>query len=249
MILGKRCTRNCRFCAVAGPPTEPVDEEEPRRVAEAVGQLGLRHAVITSVTRDDLADGGASHFARTVTEILALNKHTTVEVLTPDFAGRKDVLPEVIASGPAIFGHNVETVPRLYQPVRPGADYQRSLGVLEAVKRMAPESLLTKSGLMLGLGETLDEVLEVLSDLRKVRCDIVTIGQYLRPTATSLPVAEFIPPEQFAELEETAREMGFSGALCGPFVRSSYLADSFVTTAHFRKDEPRETRAYPVRRD
>ncbi len=231
MILGDRCTRNCRFCAVEGGPPEVVEEDEPRRVAEAVRELGLRHVVITSVTRDDLADGGAGHFARVVREILSLNEQTTVEVLTPDFAGHAPsvILPEVIESGPAIFGHNVETVPRLYSSVRPGADYGRSLGVLEAVKRMSPEGHpLTKSGVMVGLGETFGEVLGVLRDLRQVGCDIVTVGQYLQPTPQSLPVAEFVPPERFAELEETAREMGFSGAFCGPFVRSSYLADRFV---------------------
>ncbi len=246
MILGERCTRNCRFCGVEGGPPEPVDEDEPRRVAEAVRELGLRHVVVTSVTRDDLPDGGAAHFARVVTEILTppTAGQTTVEVLIPDFGGRKDVLWQVIQSGPAIVGHNVETVPRLYSSVRPGADYERSLGVLKAVKDMAPEIPSTKSGLMLGLGETLDEVLGVLRDLREVGCDFVTIGQYLQPTAESLPVAEFVHPERFAELEETAREMGFSGAFCGPFVRSSYLADRFVTTAHFRQDE--QDQHYPV---
>jgi len=233
MILGDRCTRRCGFCAVGGEPPRParwgwLDEDEPCRVAQAVHELGLRHAVVTSVTRDDLPDGGAGHFAAVVGEVLRLNEQATVEVLTPDFAGKRDVLRRIVDAGPAIFGHNVETVPRLYNSVRPGADYKCSLGLLRAVKEMAPESLLTKSGLMVGLGETLDEVQEVFRDLREVGCDIVTVGQYLQPTPRSLPVARFLPPEKFGELEGIARDMGFLGAFCGPFVRSSYLADRFV---------------------
>jgi lipoic acid synthetase len=228
MILGERCTRNCRFCAVESGTPEAVDEDEPRRVAEAVRELGLRHVVVTSVTRDDLQDGGAGHFARVVREILLVNEGTTVEVLTPDFGGRMDVLRQIVEAGPVIFGHNVETVPRLYSRVRPEADYRRSLGLLAAVKEMASDGMLTKSGLMVGLGETLDEVVEVLRDLRGVGCHIVTIGQYLQPTRDSVPVEEFVRPEQFEELEKLALEMGFAGAFCGPFVRSSYLADRFV---------------------
>jgi lipoic acid synthetase len=229
MILGSRCTRNCRFCAVGGGAPAPVDEDEPRRVAEAIRELRLRHVVITSVTRDDLPDGGAAHFANVVAEILAENEETTVEVLTPDFAGRVDVLWPIIEAGPVIFGHNMETIPRLYPSVRPGADYVRSLRLLESAKKIAPDGLLTKSGLMVGLGEALDEVLEVLHDLREVGCDIVTVGQYLQPTPESLPVEEFVAPETFRELEGKALRMGFHGAFCGPFVRSSYLADRFVT--------------------
>jgi len=229
MILGERCTRNCRFCAIESGTPAPLDEDEPRRVAEAVRELGLRHVVVTSVTRDDLEDGGAGHFARVVKEILLVNEGTTVEVLTPDFWGRMDGLWQIIEAGPVIFGHNVETVPRLYSRVRPEADYRRSLGLLVAVKEMVSKGMLTKSGLMVGLGETLDEVIEVLRDLRCVGCDIVTIGQYLQPTPESVPVEEFIRPEKFEELERTALELGFAGALCGPFVRSSYLADRFVT--------------------
>ncbi len=228
MILGERCTRNCRFCAVETGTPEAVDEDEPRRVAEAVRELGLRHVVVTSVTRDDLEDGGAGHFAKVVKEILLVNEGVTVEVLTPDFGGRIDVLRQIVEAGPVIFGHNVETVPRLYSPVRPEADYRRSLGLLGAVKEMESDRMLTKSGLMVGLGEALDEVVEVLRDLREVGCDIVTIGQYLQPTRDSVPVEEFIRPEKFEELERTALEMGFAGAFCGPFVRSSYLADRFV---------------------
>lgn len=228
LILGRQCTRNCRFCAVGNGMPAAVDEDEPRRVAEAIRQLGLRHAVITSVTRDDLPDGGAAHFAKVVEEILSVNGATTVEVLTPDFGGRTDVLRQIIEAGPVIFGHNVETVPRLYARVRPVADYDRSLRLLEAVTELAPPSLLTKSGLMVGLGETLNEVLDVFQDLRRAGCDIVTVGQYLRPTAGSLPVSEFVTPETFRDLEAKALEMGFRGAFCGPFVRSSYLADRFV---------------------
>lgn len=231
MILGEQCTRNCHFCAINNGVPGPVDEDEPRRVAEGVRQLGLRHVVITSVTRDDLSDGGAAHFARVVAEILSVNQETSVEVLTPDFAGRTDVLRQIAEAGPVIFGHNVETVPRLYPQVRPVAEYNRSLRLLEAVKEIAPDDLLTKSGLMVGLGETRDEVLEVFHDLRRVGCDIITVGQYLQPTAESLPVEEFVLPEVFKDLEEKALEMGFSGAFCGPFVRSSYLADRFVTKA------------------
>jgi len=231
MILGEQCTRNCRFCAVNDGTPVPVDQDEPHRVAQAVRELGLRHVVITSVTRDDLPDGGAAHFARAVAEILAVNGETTVEVLTPDFAGKTDVLRHIIEARPVIFGHNVETVPRLYPHVRRGADYDRSLRLLEAVKEIAPNGLLTKSGLMVGLGETLDEVREVFHDLRRAGCDIITVGQYLQPTPQSLPVEEFVSPERFKELEEKALEMGFSGAFCGPFVRSSYLADRFVTKA------------------
>ena len=228
LILGRQCTRKCRFCAVGDGMPAAVDEDEPRRVAEAIRELGLRHAVITSVTRDDLSDGGAAHFAKVVEEILSVNGATTVEVLTPDFAGRTDVLRQIIEAGPVIFGHNVETVPRLYSQVRPGADYSRSLGLLEAVRELATLGLLTKSGLMVGLGEMLNEVLDVFRDLRRVGCDIVTAGQYLQPTAGSLPVNEFVTPDTFQELEEKALEMGFRAAFCGPFVRSSYLADRFV---------------------
>jgi lipoic acid synthetase len=228
LILGRQCTRKCRFCAVGDGMPAAVDEDEPRRVAEAIRELGLRHAVITSVTRDDLPDGGAEHYARVVTQILSVNDRTTVEVLTPDFAGRTDVLRQIVEAGPVIFGHNVETAPRLYAQVRPGADYKRSLRFLEAVRELATPGLLTKSGLMVGLGETFNEVLDVFRDLRSVRCDIVTVGQYLQPTAQSLPVNEFVAPETFQDLEQKALAMGFRGAFCGPFVRSSYLADRFV---------------------
>jgi lipoic acid synthetase len=206
-----------------------VDEDEPRRVALAVKELDLRHVVITSVTRDDLADGGAGHFAKVVREILALGQQTTVEVLTPDFCADADAVRRVADAGPLVFGHNVETVPRLYPWVRPGADYERSLGVLKEVKHCARNDMRTKSGLMVGLGETFDEILAVLRDLRRVGCDIVTVGQYLRPTTQSVPVAEFIPPKTFADLEEIAHKMGFTAAACGPFVRSSYLADRLIS--------------------
>lgn len=236
MILGNRCTRDCRFCSVEGGAPEPAEEDEPRRVAEAVRELGLRHVVVTSVTRDDLSDGGAGHFARVVREIKIVNEETTVEVLTPDFGGEVNAVREVIESGPVVFGHNVETVPRLYRRVRPGADYERSLGVLEAAKRTAPEAMLTKSGMMVGLGETSEEVLRVFRDLREARCDVITVGQYLQPTPGNLPVADFVSPERFADMEEIAREMGFAGVFCGPFVRSSYLADRFLPATKAHRD-------------
>ncbi len=241
MILGERCTRNCRFCAIESGTPAPLDEDEPCRVAEAVRELGLRHVVITSVTRDDLPDGGAGHFARVVQEILSGSRQSTVEVLTPDFAGRTDVIEQIVEEGPVVFGHNMETVPRLYPRVRPGADYNRSLGVLRAAKGFSHDGLLTKSGLMVGLGETFEEVVDVLRDLRDVDCDIVTIGQYLQPTAQNLPVEEFVSPERFKELEKTAYEIGFLAAFCGPFVRSSYLADQFVTQLNRRQATGRIT--------
>ncbi len=223
MILGDACTRHCRFCGVAKDTPGPLDPDEPRRVAEAVKRLGLRHAVITSVTRDDLPDGGAAHFVATIEAVRAANPATTIEVLTPDFLGDRDAIRRVVEAGPAVFNHNVETVPRLYSTVRPEADYERSLGVLVAAKALAP-AMLTKSGLMVGLGETPDEVEAVLANLRSADVDVVTIGQYLQPTRQHLPVAEFIPPEVFRQYEARAAELGFAAAFCGPFVRSSYRA-------------------------
>ena len=229
MILGDTCTRGCRFCGVAKDTPGPLDPDEPRRVAEAVKRLGLRHAVITSVTRDDLPDGGAAHFVATIEAVRAANPATTIEVLTPDFLGDRDAIRRVVEAGPAVFNHNVETVPRLYPAVRPGADYARSLNVLSSARvlraatALRPE-LLTKSGLMVGLGETPGEVEAVLADLRSADVDVVTIGQYLQPTRQHLPVAEFIPPEMFRQYEARAAELGFAAAFCGPFVRSSYRA-------------------------
>jgi lipoic acid synthetase len=222
MILGPRCTRNCRFCAVEHGPAAPPDPAEPRRVTEAACELGLSHVVVTSVTRDDLPDGGSEMFART---IRALHEETsaTVEVLTPDFQGREADVDRVLDAGPEVFNHNLETVPRLYAEVRPEADYGRSLAVLEraAQRRRAP---LVKSGFMVGLGETEAELDPLLRDLRAAGCRAVTIGQYLAPSEDHHPVVEFVRPERFRHLEELALGMGFDAAVSGPFVRSSYRA-------------------------
>ncbi len=226
MILGEVCTRNCRFCAVKKGVPAPLDPEEPRRVAEAAQKLNLSHVVITSVTRDDLEDGGASVFAQTIRKIRELLPQATVEILTPDFKGDERTLRLLAESPPDVFNHNLETVPRLYPQVRPQASYERSLKVLELAKQTMP-GVFTKSGLMVGLGENREEVISVLEDLRGVNCDIITIGQYLRPTMQHLPVARFVPPEEFEEYEKIAYSLGFNWVASGPFVRSSYLADAF----------------------
>jgi len=202
-------------------------------VAEAAEKLGLRHVVITSVTRDDLPDGGASHFVATIEAVRRRLPDATVEVLIPDFGGSLAALEQVIAAGPEVINHNLETVPRLYPLVRPRADYRRSLGILAWVKRRAPH-IVTKSGLMLGLGEHPGEVEEVLVDLRRVGCDVVTLGQYLRPTAQQLPVAEFIPPECFEVYRRRGERMGFRAVVSGPLVRSSYGAESLVSLLRCR---------------
>jgi lipoic acid synthetase len=222
MILGTVCTRHCAFCAVAAGEPEPPDPGEPQRLARAARQLGLRHVVVTSVTRDDLPDGGSEHFARTI-QALHAGTEATVEVLTPDFRGRSGDLARVLDAGPEVFNHNVETVPRLYARVRPEADYGRSLRVLAEAAAHAGVPV-TKSGLMLGLGETADEVLAVLADLREAGCMALTLGQYLAPSAAHYPVAEFVPPDRFAALGAQARELGFRAVASGPFVRSSYGA-------------------------
>jgi lipoic acid synthetase len=223
LILGDRCTRRCRFCAVAkGDPSTP-DPGEPERVAKTVQAMGLRFAVITSVTRDDLPDGGAEHFARTVRAIRDLCPNTGVEILVPDFNGDPRALEVVAAARPDVLNHNLETVPRIYPQVRPGAYYRRSLELLGAFKRLAPD-ILTKSGLMLGLGETRDEVREVMKDLRGIMCDGLTLGQYLSPSKEHMPVDRYVPPEEFHSLRHEALEMGFTAVASGPFVRSSYRA-------------------------
>jgi lipoic acid synthetase len=223
MILGNVCTRSCRFCAVPGGPVLPLDPTEPQRVAEAARELGLEHVVVTSVTRDDLPDGGAAQFARTMAEIRSLLPQATIEVLTPDFRGSEAAIRAVCDAAPDVYNHNVETVPRLYPVVRPQADYRRSLGLLEFVKTIRAQAI-TKSGIMVGLGETTDEVLVVLQDLRQVGCDMLTIGQYLRPSPRHLPVARYVPPAEFEEHRHTAEAMGFRHVASGPFVRSSYHA-------------------------
>lgn len=222
MILGNVCTRPCGFCSVPKGKTEQVQGDEPARLAEAARRLGLRHVVITSVTRDDLADGGAEHFYQCVLAVRNLTG-AVVEVLTPDFMGNRAAIHRVIESQPEVFNHNTETVPRLYDRVRRNAKYQRTLDLLDQVKQTAPH-LATKSGLMLGLGETTDELLEVFADLRKVGCDMLTLGQYLQPTGGHLPVERYVPPEEFDSIGEMARQMGFKFVASGPFVRSSYHA-------------------------
>ncbi len=224
LILGNLCTRRCTFCSVPqGAPTE-LDMTEPVRVAQASLELGLRHVVVTSVNRDDLEDGGAEIFYRTIQEIKKLIPDATVEVLTPDFQGRIQSILRVAEAYPEIYNHNLETVPRLYKRVRPQALYEQSLNLIRTVKLHHP-GILTKSGLMVGLGEKVDEVLHVLGELRAYGCDIVTIGQYLKPKEGRLPVAEFVRPETFELFEARAREMGFKEVFSGPFVRSSYHAE------------------------
>jgi lipoic acid synthetase len=230
MILGDHCTRTCAFCAVAHGGLEPPNAEEPKRVAEAVSQLGLKYVVLTSVTRDDLADGGASHFAATIKAICSLGSDILVEVLVPDFQGSTQSLATVLAAHPAVLNHNVETVPRLYRAVRPQADYQRSLRLLKEVKILHPE-VTTKSGFMVGLGEEQEEVSGLLRDLRKVNCELVTIGQYLRPSQDHHPVVDYIHPELFKAYHQEAEELGFSGVASGPYVRSSYQAEKLYNQA------------------
>jgi lipoic acid synthetase len=224
MILGSKCTRNCGFCSVKSSIPEFLDPEEPERVALAAKEMGLRHVVITSVTRDDLSDGGAGHFAKTVYSVRRYLPGTKVEILTPDFKGNINSLDTALNSMPDVFNHNVETVPRLYPVVRPLADYRRSLYILEYVKK-ADSEMCTKSGLMLGLGERLDEVIDVLKELKSTGCDIITIGQYLRPSRFNLPVIEYIRPEIFERLRLTAVSMGFRYVASAPFVRSSMNAE------------------------
>jgi len=230
LLMGSRCTRNCTFCAVSPGPPDPLDTEEPKRVAEAIRKMGIRYAVLTSVTRDDLRDGGADHFRRTVLAIKEQAPDTLLECLIPDFQGREESLQGVADSRPAVINHNVETVPRLYALVRPGADYQRSLSLFNYLKNRAPE-VLTKSGLMVGLGEKEAEVLAVLQELRNQGCNLLTIGQYLQPTPAHLPVRRYVPPAEFAAWEERARQMGFEGVASGPLVRSSYQAASLFWQA------------------
>ncbi|HDQ15182.1 MAG TPA: lipoyl synthase [Sediminispirochaeta sp.] len=223
MILGDTCTRNCRFCNVSpGRPGVP-DPEEPRRLAQAVVELGLKHTVITSVTRDDLPDGGAEHFARTVAAIREVKPETTVEVLIPDFKGDRRALATVLAAKPDILNHNLETVPRFYRSVRPQADYQRSLEVLARTKEIDP-GMYTKSGIMVGLGETEEEIDALMDDLRRVDCDFITIGQYLPPSQEHYQLEEYVSPETFAKYQRMAYRKGFRFAASSPFVRSSYKA-------------------------
>lgn len=223
LILGNTCTRRCAFCAVGKGVPAAVDSDEPRRVAEAVAALGLRYAVLTSVTRDDLEDGGAGLFALAIRAIRERVPGCRVEVLVPDFRGSREALEAVLDAAPDVLNHNLETVPRLYGQVRPGASYPRSLGLLARARRRRPE-MPAKSGLMLGLGETFEEVLEVMGDLRAAGASLLTLGQYLRPSATHLPVSRFVPPVEFQELARRGRALGFAHIEAGPLVRSSYHA-------------------------
>jgi lipoic acid synthetase len=225
MILGDVCTRECGFCNVTtGRPYAPPSADEPRAVAETARRLGLKHIVVTSVTRDDLPDGGAHQFAETIRELRAALPHCVVEVLTPDFRGNAEQIEIVAAARPDYYNHNVETVPRLYDFVRPGSRFERSLDVLRAVKRF-DATIVTKSGLMLGLGEKREEVVEVLERLQESGCEIVTIGQYLQPKREKLDVVEYIHPALFDEYRRIGESLGFRAVFSGPFVRSSYMAD------------------------
>jgi lipoic acid synthetase len=228
LLMGRICTRRCGFCSVETGRPRPLDSEEPRRVAEAVRRLRLRHAVITSVDRDDLPDGGAAHFAATVRAIHAVSPGTVVEVLTPDFEGNLASVDAVLEAAPEVFNHNVETVLRLYPRVRHRGDFERSLGVLRHAKERSPR-IWTKSGLMAGLGETPAEMIATFRALReRGLVDLLTVGQYLRPTKDQVPVAEYLEPAQFDRYGAAARAMGFTGVFSGPFVRSSYLADRVI---------------------
>jgi lipoic acid synthetase len=234
LILGRFCTRNCGFCAVEHQGPTPVDEEEPRRVAQAIERMGLNYVVLTSVTRDDLPDGGASHFAKTIRAIRALGRAIKVEVLIPDFRGELMSLTMVLDASPDVLNHNVETIQRLYSEVRPEADYERSLQLLKRSKER-DSSIVSKSGFMLGLGETREEVCDLLGDLREAGCDLLTIGQYLQPRADRLPVVRYVPPEEFEEYKRIGEEMGFKSVASGPFVRSSYHAHQMFETHCFGK--------------
>ena len=229
MILGSKCSRNCAFCAVDSSLPEPLDQTEPARVAMAAREMGLRYVVITSVTRDDLDDGGAGHFAETVSSLRTYVSGVRIEVLTPDFRGNRNSIDSVLNARPDVYNHNIETVSRLYPVIRPSAEYKRSLALLEYAKKTAPD-IYTKSGLMLGLGESLDEIMNALRDLRNVGCDVITIGQYLRPSRSNLPVVEYIHPGIFEKLRLAALSMGFTYAASGPLVRSSMNAENMYNS-------------------
>lgn len=227
MIAGDRCTRACGFCAVSTAKPLALEADEPARVAEATRRMRLRHVVITAVARDDLQDGGAEHFCRTIEAVRKANPGIVIEVLVPDFLDRDAAIDAVISARPHIFNHNLETVRRLTPSVRSRATYERSLSVLGKVKAKCGGGIYTKSGLMLGLGENEEELITAMEDLRRVGCDILTLGQYLQPTLKHLPVMEFVSPAKFAEYKKVAEEMGFKHVASGPMVRSSYHADEF----------------------
>lgn len=222
LIMGNSCTRNCRFCNISCAKPEPLNELEPKKIADAVQKLGLNYVVITSVTRDDLIDGGAQHFANVIKEIRNLTPNVKIEVLTPDFQGKEQSIDIVIAQKPDVFNHNVETVPSLYKKARPQANYQHSLDFLEYVKNNS--EILTKTGLMVGLGETKEELIKTFEDLAAIKCDIVTIGQYIAPTKEHLEVAKYYEPKEYDELAQIARKIGIKHTLFSPLTRSSYKA-------------------------
>lgn len=225
MILGDTCTRDCRFCAVGTGRPQAVDPDEPRRLAEAVARLKLHHVVVTSVTRDDLPDGGAAHFAATISAIRVQGPRVTIEVLTPDFKGIERDIDVILAAQPDVFNHNLETVRALQKTIRPAASYECSLGVLAYVSRKGGGRILVKSGLMVGLGETDEEVCEAMADLRRVGVELLTIGQYLAPSVLHAPVKRYVTPAQFDEYARRGQEMGFRNVASGPMVRSSYMAE------------------------
>jgi lipoyl synthase len=223
LIMGGICTRKCKFCNVKDGSPKELDIDEPKHIAEAVKKLKLNYVVVTSVTRDDLADGGASHFAEVIREIRKIDKDVRIEVLIPDLKGSEESLKIVLKAIPEVLNHNIETIPRLYDLIRPEAEYNRSLDILKMSKVIDPK-VKTKSGIMLGLGETREEVIEVFKDLRKNSCDLLTIGQYLRPSEEHYPMYEYVTPEEFEWYKQKAEEMGFEGVASGPLVRSSYKA-------------------------
>ena len=231
MVLGTNCTRNCRFCNVRNNLPNPVDPQEPERIGLAVARLGLRYIVVTSVTRDDLPDGGAGHFADVIRAIRRENPDTAIEVLIPDFLGNDRSLKTVVDANPTVISHNMETVKSLYSDVRPQADYERSLALLAKIKQMNP-AVRSKTGIMLGLGEKKHQVLELFEDLRDVGCEFLTIGQYLAPSKNHIPVIEYIHPDQFEEYGKIAREKGFAFVASSPFVRSSYNANEALDSIH-----------------
>jgi len=248
MVLGSVCTRACAFCNVATGRPQAVDPGEPARLADAIAELGLHHVVVTSVDRDDLGDGGASHFAACIAAIRTAAPQTTIEVLTPDFRHKPGAIEAVVAAGPDVYNHNVETVPRLYRRIRPGASFEHSVQLLARVKALAPRSF-TKSGLMVGLGEELPEVLRVMDALREADVDFLTIGQYLRPTPRHAEVVRYVTPDEFAELAAEARARGFLLVASSPLTRSSYHADrdfQRLRSARARLDAPPAEAASPT---
>lgn len=222
LIMGNECTRNCRFCNISCGKPEPLNPEEPEKIANSVKELGLKYVVITSVTRDDLPDGGSEHFSRVINEIRKLDNKIRIEVLTPDFKGNTNSIDTVIKAKPDVFNHNIETVPSLYSKARPQANYERSLNFLKYIKDNS--DILTKTGLMVGLGETKDELIQTFKDLVEIKCDIVTIGQYIAPTKEHLPVIKYYKPEEYDELTDIAKKIGIKHTFFSPLTRSSYKA-------------------------